>query len=89
MTLLKFTASWCAPCRTMASVMRGMDYVDVDVDSDEPIIGLATGNGLALEYSVRSVPTLVLVNDDMSEVSRLVGLKSREQIEAWLSGPRQ
>lgn len=93
MTLLKFAAEWCGPCKTLTQVMKGMKYTEIDVDSedtleqvgDQPyLLGITTGRGMAMQYSIRSVPTLILIDEDMKEVSRLVGLKSREQIDGWL-----
>lgn len=93
MTLLKFAAEWCGPCKTLTQVMKGMNYTEIDVDSEENIeqigtqpymLGITTGRGMAMQYSIRSVPTLILIDEEMKEVSRLVGLKSRDQINEWL-----
>ena len=40
---------------------------------------------LATKYSVRSVPTLVLIEDDV-EISRSIGLKNTKELEAWANG---
>lgn len=88
MTLYKFYADWCQPCKTLTQVMKsvGCDYVDVNVeDDDEPIVDTYTARGLAMLYNVRSVPTLVLAEDDMTEVAKLSGLRTQQQISAWLS----
>lgn len=72
--LVDFQAAWCAPCRAIAPVIEtlAIDYADrltvatVDVDENP---------GLAQRYSVRSVPTVMLVAD--GEVQRVfVGARS-------------
>ena len=75
--ILRFTASWCQPCKTLAKNLEGADLglpievVDIDVYDD-----------VAIEYGIRSVPTLVLVGD--GEQKRLTGVKTIAQIKDWI-----
>jgi thioredoxin 1 len=73
-TVKKFSAVWCGPCRALAPVMNEVktqfsnvifeDY-DVDVAYDE-----------ATKYGVRSVPTIIIERDG-KEVERFTGVSSK------------
>ena len=68
--VLKFSASWCTPCKVLAATLKdveGITSIDVDADRDK-----------AIEYNVRSVPTLVFVKDGQ-EVERTKGIISLAQ----------
>lgn len=69
-----FTANWCSPCKMLAPIMESLsdqiNYVKVDVDQ-EPL--------LAMEYGVKSIPTLVLTINEI-EVKKMSGLKSKQEI---------
>jgi thioredoxin 1 len=72
--ILYFTASWCGPCRMLGPIMESVkgqvnfSKLDVDVEQD-----------LAVKYKVRSVPTLVLVENGV-EKNRLVGVHQAPEI---------
>jgi thioredoxin 1 len=77
--LLDFYADWCGPCKTQDPILEELleDWESVDlekVDVDEK-------QDVANEYQVRSLPTVVVENDD-GIVDRFVGVTQREQIEA-------
>lgn len=82
--LVKFEASWCRPCKALAPVLEGLaaewaedvDFYALDVDDDPDA---------ANEHQVRSIPTLVLFDEQGAEIGRLTGLNSRGVIEAFLS----
>jgi len=64
---LYFSASWCMPCKVLKPKMQklaetvNIRFVDVDAEPD-----------LTSKYNIRSVPTVVVV-DNLNEVSRYVG----------------
>lgn len=79
--LLKFGAQWCAPCHKLDPILTqlhqdlpNLAIKTIDVD-DEP--------DLARQYKVRTLPTLVVLKDQV-EVSRLTGLTSIEEIKKRL-----
>jgi thioredoxin 1 len=81
-TLVDFTAAWCAPCRALAPVLdqlaaetADLTVVKVDIDA-EP--------GFASAYGVMSFPTLMFFVDG-APVHRLVGARGiaslREEVQ--------
>ena len=66
---LYFSAAWCQPCKTVSPVMEQVGNtipvkkINVDEQSD-----------LAQRYGIRSVPTVVLLENQI-EVKRIIGVK--------------
>ncbi|QIB73125.1 thioredoxin [Halogeometricum borinquense] len=76
--LKDFYADWCGPCKTQDPILDELEdeYADVEfekVDVDEE-------QDVANEYQVRSLPTLIIENDD-GIVDRFVGVTQREDLE--------
>jgi thioredoxin 1 len=76
--ILRFTASWCQPCQMLAKNLESVnkdvmiEVVDVDVRPE-----------IASEYGIRSVPTLVMLEENI-EVKRFVGVKSLKELQDWV-----
>ena len=73
-TVKKFSAVWCGPCRALTPVMNEIkgNYSNVkfeEYDIDEY-------SETTEEYGVRSVPTVIIVKDGI-EVNRFTGLSSK------------
>lgn len=65
--VLKFSATWCAPCRALGETLSKVEDVtieNVDVDNNEE---------LCEKYNIRSVPTLIFLNNENKEVGRSIG----------------
>lgn len=77
--LLKFSASWCGPCKTMSKIMSetnlGINVKEIDIDEN---------GDLAVHYGIRSVPTILLMEDG-KEIKRMSGVKKAEELKEWLS----
>ena len=58
-----------------------------DVDTNLPIevIDIDEQSELAVEYGIRSVPTLVMIDENI-EVRRMVGLVTKEKLKKWMEG---
>ena len=75
--IIKFTASWCGPCRAIAPVVEQLaaEYSDIwflSVDIDEC-------NSIASVFNVQSMPTFVGVFNH-AEVARFSGA-DKEQLQ--------
>ena len=75
--VIRFTASWCGPCKVYATTfkdvqeqIKGVEFETVDVDTE---------NKLMAEHGVRNVPTTVLVKEDGS-VKKQSGRMSEKQL---------
>ena len=77
--IIRFTASWCAPCKGLAANLEaanlGIPIEVVDIDIYELV---------AMEFGIRSVPTLILVDENGNVSKRITGLKSKEQLLEWV-----
>jgi thioredoxin 1 len=77
-TLKDFYADWCGPCKTqdpilddLAEKWETVEFEKVDVEERQDV---------ANEYQVKSLPTLVVENDD-GIVERFIGVTQAEEIE--------
>jgi len=77
-TLMDFMADWCGPCKTQEPIVEDLeaDYPNVEferIDVDER-------QDIANEYQVRSLPTLIVENDD-GVVDRFIGVTQADDLE--------
>ena len=77
--VLKFAASWCQPCKALSMMLENqpggesIEEIDIDKDMDR-----------AIQYQVRSVPTMIMLEDG-KEIKRKVGLPTNEELTIWLN----
>ena len=78
--LFYYTAPWCNPCQTLGPTMdeiaKQIPVRKQNIDYTDPAVLQAA--------NVRSVPTVVLVEDGQ-ELRRFTGVKSFNQIIDWLN----
>ena len=74
-----FSAPWCGPCKMLGPVMdkSGLSFQKINVDEDST---------LSAKYGIRNVPTLVKVDSNGTEISRLVGNNPLDKIKNWYNG---
>lgn len=73
-TVKKFSAVWCGPCRALAPVMTEIKGQFSNVKFEEYDVDEAYEE--ATKYGVRSVPTVVIERDGI-ELERFTGLQSK------------
>tara|TARA_B100000780_G_scaffold265023_1_gene220129 strand:- start:34 stop:276 length:243 start_codon:yes stop_codon:yes gene_type:complete len=74
-----FSANWCQPCKALGPTMErsGLPFQKINIDNDTE---------LSAKYGVRSVPTLIKVDANGNEISRLVGNNPLDKIQSWYNG---
>ncbi|KAN0060866.1 thioredoxin 2 [Thecaphora frezii] len=78
--LVQFTATWCGPCRALSPVLEklaaepDLDLIKVDIDQHQK---------LAQQYSIRSVPTVLLVKDGHVK-GQFVGVKAEAGVRKFV-----
>ena len=72
MRYLYFSAPWCGPCRAFGPIMEQVSH-EVIVEK----INVDEQGDLAIKYSVRNVPTVILVDETGKEITRHVGIQQK------------
>ena len=78
--VIRFTASWCQPCKALSMILNNIEtnvpieVVDIDEQTD-----------VAIEYGIRGVPTLVMVEDG-NVIKKMVGIQTEALVREWING---
>ena len=76
--LVDFYADWCGPCKMLAPLVEQFAQENPQVKVCK--INVDDQADLAMDYDVRSIPTLVVFKDG-KEANRSVGLISKSQLQ--------
>ena len=83
MKVYKFYAEWCQPCKMLSKVIEdskdkidpSVEFIEFDIDAE-----MMT----AVNYNVRGVPTMVIVDDAGKEIKRQSGYMNEEKLLEFL-----
>ena len=75
--ILRFTASWCGPCKSLA-----MNLESAGLNLPIEVVDIDLYDNLAREYGIRSVPTLVMLDENI-EIKRLIGSRTINELQEW------
>ena len=81
--LVDFWAEWCGPCKMLSPILE-----DVLEELKEKIkvvkVNLDENQDLAIKYSVRSIPSLLLFSKG-ELIDTKIGLSPKDDIVSWIS----
>ena len=79
LTVVKFSADWCGPCRTLAGIMddvtpdyENVNFIEIDVEGD----GM---DEIVSNYSIRNIPVLAFIKNGKL-LNKNVGLVDKVKI---------
>lgn len=80
MKVLKFSATWCGPCKSLSGILEqyysgGVEIQEIDIDENKDAVA---------EYGIRGVPTCVLLDDDGKEIRRKSGVMMIDEFNEFI-----
>ena len=74
--LVYISSTWCGPCKTFSPIMSkiassGIPVEKVDADSNSDVL---------TKYGVRSIPTVIKVDNNGNMLDKFVGVKSEQEV---------
>lgn len=85
LTLLKFYADWCGPCKAMTPVVEQLDAEDDNLIVTN--INIDDNPQVRADYHIRSIPAFVLLKD-RQEVARRTGSATLTELKKWVDESR-
>jgi len=82
MKIIKVSAMWCPSCLVMSDTIEqvvnenNLELIKYDFDLDDDVVK---------KYNVGNIlPVIIKVDDDLNEISRLVGEHSKKEIDQFI-----
>ena len=74
--ILKFYADWCNPCKVLETQFNNaqMEHTNINIEDEN-------NSGLVEKFKIRSLPTVIITDNEGNEVKKHIGLfKSEEDL---------
>ena len=68
--------STCSPCKLLSKLFTQLNIQKKEIVLDED----DNADTIADKYNVKSVPTVIVLNDEGEELGRFVGSRTKEQL---------
>ena len=78
MKVKKFYADWCEPCKLLSKIL---DNIKIDIPVEE--VNIDQNMDSLKQYNVRSVPTMIMFDENDREIKRKVGIMTNEEAVNW------
>ena len=79
--LVDFWAEWCGPCKMLTPILEELSN-EMKNEINIVKVNLDENQDLAMKYSIRSIPTLLLFKEG-NLVDTKVGLLPKSEIVTW------
>ena len=79
LTLVKYSADWCGPCKVLTPILEGVVKNYPDINAGE--VNIDVYSELALKDGIRGVPTIIFYKNGIV-VDKMVGL---HQAQAYVT----
>ena len=80
--LVDFWAEWCGPCKSLGPILEEISN-DLEGKLKVVKVNLDENQDLAMKYSIRSIPTLLLFKEG-ELIDTKVGLLPKSDLVEWL-----
>ena len=86
--LIDFYATWCPPCQKILPILEALSQDPAWTSFLSVVkINIDEHPGIATEYRIQSLPTLVLIQkhaEEVKEIARNIGALSESGLHQWL-----
>ena len=79
--IVDFWAEWCGPCKMLTPILEELSN-EIKNEINVVKVNLDENQDLAMKYSIRSIPTLLLFKEG-NLIDTKVGLLPKNEIVTW------